>query len=45
MGVPIFVPAHSSLTHHGVWEKPDQMVVKVQESPYTTLISLIDLMA
>ena len=37
-GVPVFAPAHSSLAHLGAWEKPDQMVVKVQEPPYRVLI-------
>ena len=30
-GIPVFVPAHSTLAHHRVWEKPNQVVVTVQE--------------
>ena len=33
MGVPIFVPARSTLPHHRVWEKPNQVVVTVQKPP------------
>ena len=31
--IPVFVPACSSLAHHRAWEKPDQVVVMVQEPP------------
>ena len=33
MGIPVFVPAHSTLPHHRVWEKPNQVVVTVQKPP------------
>jgi hypothetical protein len=32
-GVPVFVPARSTLAHRRAWEKPIQVVVTVQEPP------------
>ena len=32
MGIPVFVPARST-AHHRAWEKPNQVVVTVQEPP------------